>query len=348
MPDSAEFENIGDISLLMRGAKNAIRSALSVTSKDVVTLICDEASLAVAASLYAAAKEVGAKTKAYIFERRIVRPATSLPPEVVRALRGSTVSIYTVHPIKGEFEHRRELINMVEPYNLRHAHMIDISADSMMQGMVADYREIYKLTKILEEKISQAKDIHVTGSNGTDIHVTLDPSEEIITSAGVINPGEWSNLPCGEVFTCPLSVDGVYYCDGLVPHDITVDRFNLARRPLKIDLADGRLAHMEGGPGDLAKNVLSAISSGTNMDKIGMLAVGTNFELLMPIGDRIQDLFIPGAYFSFGRPYSANDVAWSSSAQYIFTAKKTSLHLDGVTIIDNCRYTPEILALAQK
>ena len=33
-------------------------------------------------------------------------------------------------------------------------------------------------------------------------------------TSGLINPRYWSNLPAGEVFTTPASVDGVFVCDG--------------------------------------------------------------------------------------------------------------------------------------
>ena len=88
------------------------------------------------------------------------------------------------------------------------------------------------------------------------------------------------------------------------------------------------------------------IRDGVNLDRIGMFAVGTNFELLMPIGDAIQDLFIPGAYFSFGRSPSSggHKPSWEASAQLTFTGRKTSLELDGFDVIKEGRYDPAILA----
>ena len=109
----------------------------------------------------------------------------------------------------------------------------------------------------------------------------------------------------------------------------------------------GRIEHVEGGPGDLANQVAADIRSGTNMDRIGMFAIGTNYELLMPIGNRLQDMFIPGAYFSIGR-YAADMVpSWTSTAQHIFQGRKTSLILDNVAVINDGKYIPSILDVAE-
>jgi leucyl aminopeptidase (aminopeptidase T) len=348
MPDTQEIKGQGDVSRMMKGARNALTSCLSVTSDDIVTLVCDESTLTVAAALLQAAEEVEAKTTCFVLERHVPRPAEKLPPEIVRSLRKSSVSIYAVLPQEGEVSHRFELIQMVEPLGLKHAHMIQITEDAMMQGMLSDYRQVAKLNQIMVERVGRAKSIRVTSRIGTDVSVVLDPTEPWDSSAGVIEPGSWANLPNGEILTCPLAVDGVFLVDGVVPAAEQFDRFDIGRKPLRIELSGGRLVDLSGGPDDLAAKVLANIRAGTNLDRIGMFAVGTNFELLMPIGDGIQDLFIPGAYFSFGRSPSSSGrkPSWEASAQLTFTGRKTSVELDGKLVVDDGRYDPAILAEA--
>jgi leucyl aminopeptidase (aminopeptidase T) len=346
MPDTQEIRGQGDVSRMMKGARNALTSCLAVGAEDTVTLVCDESTLTVAAALLQAADEVGANTNCFILERHVPRPAEKLPPEVVRSLRKSSISIYAVLPQEGEVTHRFELIEMIRPLNLKHAHMIQITEDAMMQGMLSDYRQVAKLNQIMIERVGRAKSIRVTSRIGTDVSVTLDPAERWESSAGVIEPGCWANLPNGEILTCPRAVDGVFLCDGVVPAAEQFDRFDIGRKPLRIELSGGRLADLSGGPGDLAANVLANIRAGINLDRIGMFAVGTNFELLMPIGDGIQDLFIPGAYFSFGRSPSSSGhkPSWEASAQLTFTSRKTSVELDGKLVVDEGRYDRAVLA----
>lgn len=349
MPDTSELERTEGLEPLIRGARNAAGSCLSIGSQDTVTLLCDDKSARVGAALLAAAREKGAVVHSFVLERHAPRPADRLPPEVVRSLHDSTVSIYAVQPLEGETPHRIELLDMVIPLRLRHAHMVRISEDAMQQGMLSDYRRVARLNEIMIQEVSAAGEIRVTGPKGTDVQVELDPREPWDSSAGVIEPGHWHNLPNGEILTCPERVDGLFVCDGIAPTMEPVDRFEIGIRPLRIEIADGRLAAISGGPGDLASQVEKNLNEGKNTDRIGMFAVGTNFDLLMSIGDPMQDLFVPGAYLSFGRSPGTGTYTprWISSAQHTFTARQTSLLLDGRAVIEDSRYAPEILALTE-
>jgi len=344
MPDSRILRKLAGRRHLRKGARNAVCNCLAVEPDDVVTVVCDEASLNVAAALLEAIDAVGAKSKCFVLEQRVSRPMTGLPDEIVKALEGSTVSVYTVHPIEGEYAHRQQLIALVRPQNLRHAHMLRITEDAMVQGMLSDYRRVARLNEIMIDRLLRARDIRVTSRSGTNLSIELDPAEPWEASAGVIRPGEWDNLPNGEILTCPASVDGVYVCDGIAPVDYKVDRFDIGRRPLLIELAAGRLVKLAGGPGDMAERVREAIRGGRNTNRIGMFAIGTNFDLLMPIGDPTQDMFVPGAYFSFGRPAGSSNAPWTSSAQLTFSGRTTSLIIDGVDVISEGHYMPEIIA----
>ena len=345
MPDSAELRQNEDVGHLMRGARNAARACLAVSDRDVATLIADEASARVAAALLAALEEEGARVHAFVLERHAPRPVEQLPPEIRRALGRSTVSLYTCHPQEGEVGHRMELVELVRPLGLRHAHMISITEDGMLQGMLSDYRQVAALNRIMIDRVRRARRVEVTTRRGTSVVVALSPAEPFDSSAGVIEPGHWYNLPNGEILTCPAAVDGVFVCDGVVPVAEQVDRFDIGRSPLEMTFADGRLTELSGGPGDLAERVYRTVRGGENLDRVGMFAVGTNFELLMPIGNALQDLFIPGAYFSLGRsPGSgARPPSWEASAQLTFTARKTSLVLDGAPVINEGRYDPIVL-----
>ena len=49
---------------------------------------------------------------------------------------------------------------------------------------------------------------------GTAFTATFDPTLAWVKTSGLINTRYWSNLPAGEVFTTPASVDGVFVCNG--------------------------------------------------------------------------------------------------------------------------------------
>jgi aminopeptidase len=347
MPDSRELKVIGAVHRLMAGARNAVSNCLSADRTDSATLVCDQTSLNVAASIYAALEEKSIPCHAFVLERHATRPIEKLPKAIVDALNISTISLYTAHPVPGEYKHRAQLIGLVKPLRLRHAHMVRLSEDSMMQGMLSNYKRVARLNQLMISRINQAKTIHVTSPKGTDIWVTLDPKEEWESSAGEIGPGEWYNLPNGEIITCPAKVDGTFICNGIIPIEEKVDQFETGRLPLEIQLENSRLVDIKGGPPLLADSVKEVLLASKDLDRIGQFAVGTNFELLMTIGDSTQDMFVPGAYFSFGRSQTNANVSWTTNNSLPFSARRTTLELDGLPIISNGRYNHSLLALTR-
>ncbi len=344
MPNSEQLRRIIPDQALRRGACNAVNNSLGVFPEDMVTLVCDDASASVAASLLKIIDEKKATARVFWLERLMSRPIAKLPAEIAASLETSTVSIYTAHPHPGESAHRLEIVEKVPPLGLRHAHMVRISEDAMKQGMLSDYRRVARLNELMVSRMRSARRIRVMSRKGTDVQVKLNPIEGWESSAGIIGRGEWFNLPNGEILTCPSSVDGVFVCDALPPLDGESNTFDMVTRPLRIELQAGRLVSVSGGADDVAHRVEVGLRTTPEMDRIGLFAVGTNFELLMPIGDVAQDLFIPGAYFAFGRVPANKKVRWSTGRILPFSARRVTLELDGEVVIREGRYSAEILS----
>ena len=143
-------------------------------------------------------------------------------------------------------------------------------------------------------------------------------------------------------------MDGVFVVDGLLPATVVFDRFEMGRFPLRIEMRMGRVMSVTGGPGDWAERIQAEIAEKNNFDRIGLFGIGTNFDLLMPIGNPTQDVLVPGAYFALGRATGANPTAWSSDGHRNFSGRKTSLLLDGQAMIENGRYDKRLLDLVTR
>ena len=64
--------------------------------------------------------------------------------------------------------------------------------------------------------LSRAKEIKVTSPKGTQITAQFNPEYHWVPCHGLYHqPGDWGNLPEGEVFTCPWKLDGVLVVDVL-------------------------------------------------------------------------------------------------------------------------------------
>src|SRR5258705_3411632 len=79
---------------LTPGARNAIKVCLRVKPEEKVTVITDEASAEIAASIVHEIEAVGAPYRAWILEELSPRPLVDLPQEILDDMETSRVSIF--------------------------------------------------------------------------------------------------------------------------------------------------------------------------------------------------------------------------------------------------------------
>src|ERR1700719_1705130 len=198
---------------LMPGAKNAVETCLAVRAGECVTLIADEVSKPVAASLAAALDDRGAKYNAFLLEALGPRPMREAPAEILRALESADVGIMCMTPQPGELGARMAIVKIVERRQIRYAHMVGVTPEIMRQGMRADYNLVDLLSDRLRERMLRAQTLTVKTESGTTIAAHFDRGLDWVKTSGLISPRYWSHLPAGEVFTTPATVDGTLVCD---------------------------------------------------------------------------------------------------------------------------------------
>src|SRR5204862_7141290 len=128
----------------------------------------------------------------------------------------------------------------VERRRIRYAHMIGVTPQIMRQGMRADYRLVDELSQRLCDRMRSARHVRVETPSGTSFTATFDPSLTWVKTSGLINRRYWSNLPAGEVFTTPASVDGVFVCDGTAGDYFGPKYGDLRAAPLTLEITGGR------------------------------------------------------------------------------------------------------------
>src|SRR5258707_5041780 len=197
---------------LMPGAKNAVETCLNVKAHEHVALIADEASRAVAASLAAALGERGAAYSGLLLED-FGRPLKAAPAPVLQALETADVGILCMNPQPGELTARMAIVSVVERRQIRYAHMVGVTPQIMTQGMRADYKLVDRLSDKLRERMLRAQTLTVKTEAGTSIAAHFDLGLGWGKTSGLINPRYWANLPAGEGFTNPATVDGTFVLD---------------------------------------------------------------------------------------------------------------------------------------
>ncbi len=332
---------------LMPGAKNAVEVCLGVRAKERVALIADEMSRKVAASLEEALQERGAEITGLLLENFGPRPMMSAPEPVLEALEKADVGILCMTPQPGELSARMAIVRVVERRQIRYAHMIGVTPEIMQQGMRADYRLVDRLSDRLRERMLRAKALTVRTEAGTSISAHFDRRLDWVKTSGLISPRYWSNLPAGEVFTTPATVDGRFVCDATAGDYFNGKYGDLQATPLVLEIAGGRLKHAECGRKDLEEEFWEYCHTDENSDRVGELAFGTNLGLSRMIGVLLQDEKFPGVHIAFGDPYGSQTHAnWKSRTHVDVLTRNCDVWIDEDQVIEKGQYQLEHLGLS--
>jgi aminopeptidase len=331
---------------LAPGARNAVEICLAIQPRERVALVADEASREVAASLAAALEDVGAAPESVLIEQIAPRPLTKAPQEILAALERADAGILCVHPLQGELAARMAIVAAVERRRIRYAHMVGVTPEIMMQGMRADYRLVDRLSARLCERMRTASGLRVETPFGTSLRATFDASLHWVKTSGIISPRYWSNLPAGEVFTTPASVDGVFVCNGTAGDYFGPKYGDLAATPLTLEIKEGRLVSARCSRADLQQEFWDYCHTDEHSDRVGELAFGTNLALTDMIGILLQDEKIPGVHLAFGDPYGSQTGAdWKSRSHVDVLTRDCNVWIDETQVVRNGRYLLEALGL---
>ena len=120
---------------LTPGARNAVNVCLRIQAGEKVTVVTDEATREIAASLIHELENVGATYRAWVLEELAPRPLGDLPSEIVDDLETSQVSVFAVQAQPNELRSRMQMTDVVNRRRIRHAHMVNINHQIMLEGM---------------------------------------------------------------------------------------------------------------------------------------------------------------------------------------------------------------------
>ena len=331
----------------MAGAKNAVDVCLGVRPGERVAVIADEVSRSVAASLERALVDRGAKFTGLLLEDFGPRPMTGAPGAVLDVLEQTDVGVLCMTPQPGELGARMAIVRVVERRQIRYAHMVGVTPEIMQQGMRADYRKVDELSDRLRERMLRAKTLRVNTEAGTSFHAHFDPHLDWVKTSGLISPRYWSNLPAGEVFTTPATVDGRFVCDATAGDYFNGKYGDLQATPLVMEIAGGKTKHVECPRKDLEEEFWSYCHTDENSDRVGELAFGTNLGLSRMIGILLQDEKFPGVHLAFGDPYGSQTHAdWKSRTHVDVLTRNCDVWIDSDQVIEKGRYQLDRLGLA--
>lgn len=327
---------------LTPGARNAVNVCLRIQPSEKVTVITDEATREIAASLVHELQRLGATYHVWILEEVATRPLTDLPGEILNDLETSQVSIFAVQAQANELKSRMQMTDVVNRRKIRHAHMVNINHQIMLEGMRADFLKVDRISSKVVETVRRAKQVRAKTPAGTDLTADLSPDYRWLKTSGIISPDKWGNLPGGEVFTTPGEVNGTFVIDGVVGDWLCAKFGSLRENPLTIQVKGNRLTEAHSPNRELEEDFWRYTHTDENSDRVGEFAIGTNIELKDVIGQILQDEKYPGVHIAFGNPYGAHTGAqWYSSTHIDVVGRNFDIWVDDAQIMRNGQFLLE-------
>jgi len=324
------------------GARNAVNVCLRIQPSERVCVITDDATQEIAAAIVAELEKLGASYRAWVLEELADRPLIDLPREILADLEQSQVSVFAVQAQRNELRSRIQMTDVVNRRKIRHAHMVNINRQIMLEGMRADFQRVDRLSQKVVELVRKASKIRATTAAGTNLTAELNPNYKWLKTSGIISPEKWGNLPGGEIFTTPGEVNGTFVIDGVVGDYLCAKFGNLRDNPLTIHIKGNRLTEAHSDNRELQDDFWKYTHTDPNSDRVGEFAIGTNIDLKDVIGQILQDEKYPGVHIAFGNPYGAHTGAdWDSTTHIDVVGRKFNIWVDDQQIMREGRFLVE-------
>ncbi|MBO6937089.1 MAG: aminopeptidase [Deltaproteobacteria bacterium] len=319
---------------LMPGARNALAKALGLQPGQSFVLMAESGYEDVASAMLRAATELGLHTRTFMVDRETCERELFVE-RIVGELEESDGSAL-VASRTGLPPRFRQAIVAIRGQR-RHAHMVGVTLSMMRQSMRADYGEMHALGERLIERLSTAREIVVNSGVNEQLVLRPDPSHRWYNGSGLLRTPGFTNLPAGEVSTCPASVDGSIRPDG----GVWLPKGPVRDPRTSLSFREGRVVGIQGAERD---EILKLLSTDENGPRVGQMCFGTNINVLTPIGAMLQDSKIPGFHLILG--YSCPEhtgAKWNSQVMVPMLVRRADVVVDGKPLLVRGRYAREIL-----
>jgi len=181
----------------------------------------------------------------------------------------------------------------------------------------ADYGAIASATEILAAQLNGTSEIHVVSEGGTDLRLDVHGAEWFAERGLCDSPGQFSNLPGGEVSIAPVNSNGILVVDG------SMSWIGALESPLQITIAGNRIEHIEGDAADQLRSVLEPF--GPSAFAVAEIGIGMNPQAAL-CGNILEDEKILGSvHIGFG---DNSNMGGFSLARVV----EAPIHGDGVVV----------------
>jgi len=262
---------------LREAADTAVVQCLGVTADESVVVVTDDDRRAIGEALYEAARDVTRDVTVLQYPPGDQHGAEP-PAPVAAAMRDADAFLA---PTTKSLSHTRAR-SRASDAGVRGATLPGITEAVFTTGLDADYTAIRRHCADVLAQVRDADEIRVTTDAGTDLTVEPGARDWRQDTGMVHEPGDFSNLPAGEVFVSPETANGTYVVDGtMMPH-------GLLDTELRFDVEDGYVTDISDD--DVREQVEAAAADvGDAAYNLAELGIGTNVAVTELVGSVLLD-----------------------------------------------------------
>ncbi len=289
-------------------AETAVKQCMGLQADESCAIVTDDERKAIGEALYAVATEITEDT-AFIRYPPGEQHGEEPPEPVAAAMAGADV---VLAPTTKSVSHTQAR-SAAQDAGARLATLPGITDGVFLMGLDADYEAIRAACEDVLAQVDGASEIRVTSPQGTDITVELGERAWRMDTGIVHQPGDFSNLPAGEVFVSPETGTGTIVVDGtMMPHG------QLDGLELTIEIEDGYVTDVD-DPALREELEEAAAEAGDAAYNLAELGIGTNVAVRDLVGSVLLDEKAGGTvHFAIGDDHG---IGGDTSAP---------IHLDGI------------------
>jgi aminopeptidase len=279
---------------MLNSAFHAMRELFEISSNNKALILTDIHCNTIANAFSEACSKIGCEVETFEINEQI-RPLNELPEELIKMLAGKSIVLNVFKAYSEEIPFRIKWIFKVEENKLiKMGHMPGITEAMMLGSVNVNYVEMKNAGELLLKFLKDAKQIHITTDEGTDLVLGIE-GRSFVSDVGV-KPGEMCNLPCGEIYCAPLETES----NGVVVFNASVGDIGILSTPLKAYLENGRVIKFDSEDEKLVQKISRLQNIDEDSMVIGELGIGINPKACIT-GNMLEDEKALGtAHLAFG------------------------------------------------
>jgi leucyl aminopeptidase (aminopeptidase T) len=324
---------------LVNAGRRILDGALGIVPGERVVIVVDRERKDLATALVEVTHTIGATAEVVDLADLGARPLRRLPEKLEAILRAAQASVFLAGIDDGEQSMRWELQQFVRANSLRHAHMIGATRRSLIAGFSVDPSRILDATRAVRTRLRPDSTLRLRSTAGSDLEVKLDPRHRWAEHVGVIRPGRSEFLPSGKLVTTPADVNGVFVVNASIGGQAGAAAGLLERIPVRVEIEAGVCKSVRCVDRALQRGLEEFLRREHNLDRVGLVILGTNVGILRSVGEAVCDENIPGLHLAFGCPFpDQTGASWSTRTQLTMTGAAADVDLDGAALLRSGRY----------